>query len=72
MLQATEDWDTFEVPLDSTNWLMFNSDGDHLNGPSRLTFEGISLLVLEFGGEGIDRPGPGSGSVLIRRIFLKA
>jgi len=64
-------WNTIEIPIASDDWWLFTSDGNHFFGPSEQNFSIIASLVLEFGSDGIDRPGPGRATVLIREIYLK-
>ena len=71
LLQVTEPWNIIEIPLTSNYWWLFTSDGNRYFGPQEHNFSIIVSLVLEFGGYGIDRPGPGHATVLIRNVHLK-
>jgi hypothetical protein len=71
LMQVTDAWSTIEIPLTAKDWWLFTSDGNHCFGPSKQDFSIIASLVLEFGSDGIDRPGPGRATVLIRRVYLK-
>jgi len=70
LLPITESWSTIEISLTSDDWWLFNSDGNRYYGPQQPDLSIIGSIVIEFGSDGIDRPGPGRATVLIRSVHL--
>jgi hypothetical protein len=66
------EWTDITADLTSSNWWLFQSDGNHIRGwgPNTPDFQIIAGVVLEFGGPGGDRCGPGRATVHIRNVRL--
>jgi hypothetical protein len=69
-LKVTKSWTTQGLDLSSGEWWLFPADGNRFHGPAQPDFSIISSLVLEFGSDNIDRPGPGRSTVLIRKCVF--
>jgi hypothetical protein len=71
LLSIRDQWATIEILLNAEGWWLFGSDGNYCFGPQRRDFAVIASLVIEFGSEGLERPGPGRGTVQIRNVRLQ-
>ena len=67
----TETWKEIEIRLDSDEWWLFQVGDAEPFGPHKRNFSIISNVVLVFGGPGMTEPGPGRGTVLVRKVHLK-
>jgi hypothetical protein len=72
LFQVTETWNPIEIWLTrDERWWLFAVDGNYAFGPQNPDFSLISSVVLVFGGPGMNEPGPGRGTVLIRNVHLR-
>lgn len=70
LLPVARSWTTISLPLRTDRWWRFTSDGNHCMGPVAPDFALLGPVILELGGEGVERPGPGRGRVSIRGFRL--
>ena len=68
---STDKWPTVALPLDSGEWRLFESDGDHVysNQKGPVFNRMILAVVIVVGGYlGNREPGPGKGRILVKNI----
>jgi len=70
LIPVDQRWTTIALPLESDHWWRFTSDGNHCLGPIDPDLTLLGPVILEFGGDGVGRPGPGRGRVAIRNFHL--
>jgi hypothetical protein len=68
---VTREWQTITVSLNSQNWWLFPSDGNHYFGPPEPDLAVIAGVVVELGSKHIERAGPGRATVQIRNVHLR-
>jgi hypothetical protein len=70
LLNIPHEWTEIVIPIAEAQWWLFTSDGNTYFGPDEYNFSIIAEVVFEVGSYGLDRPGPGRGTLLVRSIRI--
>jgi hypothetical protein len=71
-INAGGSWQEFEVRLDDpTRWAVFQADGNYRYHDDQPDFSRILAVAVEVGSNAKGRPGPGSGTILLRGFHLE-
>jgi hypothetical protein len=69
-LVQTVCWSDIQLSANPEDWWLFTSDGNYHYGPKVPNLEVIAGVVIEVGSDALERPGPGKGTIHVKRVCL--